>query len=115
MISLEKPPCERLGLNPDPPLRGSILGFAKSTLGQDPINGVRHPSEGSTSGWYVWCGAWSEADDFFEPICIEHVKEYLPPVNAYLDLPTGYRFLIDGSGYEDIWFDESLLRVAEDR
>ena len=113
MISLEKPPCERLGLNPDPSLRGSILGFAKSTLGQDPINGLRHLGEGNTNGWYVWCGEWSDADDFFESICIEHVREYLPQVDPYLDLPSGYRFLIDGDRYEDIWIDERLLKTGK--
>lgn len=33
----------------------------------------------------------------------------LPEVLPYLELPPGYRFIIDGKGYEDVWFDESLL------
>lgn len=66
------------------------------------------PTE-TTSGWYIWCGDLSEADDFFSPLHVEHLKEYLPAVVEYLDLPPGYRFLIDDANYEDVWFDASLL------
>jgi len=113
MISFDKSLYDRLGVNPDPPLPGSIVGFAKQTLGKQPINGLRHPSEGNTNGWYVWCGDWSGADEFFEPLHVEHVKDYLPQIMRYFDLPPGYRFLIDEEGHEDIWFDEGLMEIGD--
>ncbi len=77
-----------------------------------PIHGLRHPVEGDTNGWYIWCGEYSEADDFFQPLHVEHLEECLPEVLKLLPLPPGYRFVIDKDGYEDIWFDESLLDVS---
>ena len=86
-------------------------GLAVATLGLAPINGLRHPVSGDTTGWYIWCGEqFSERADFFYPICVEHMIEKLPLVADCLALPPGYRFLI-ADGYRDIWFDESLLRV----
>ena len=40
---------------------------------------------------------------------MEHLSEHLPEILRYLSLPPGFRFLIDNEGYEDVWFDESLL------
>ena len=53
----------------------------------------------------------SEAPDFFSPLHVEHLAAHLPKVVEYLDLPPGYRFLIDGENYEDVWFDEKLLEA----
>jgi len=74
-----------------------------------PIHGMRTPPIGTTNGWYIWCGDLSDADDFFAPLHVDHIGDYLPAVAEYLDLPPGYRFLIDGMGYEDVWFDANLL------
>jgi hypothetical protein len=86
-------------------------GFASSTVGMRPINGLRHPASAGTTGWYIWCGeAFSDASDFFDPLCVDHLVERLPLTAKLLGLPPGYRFLI-GDGQEDIWFDETLLEV----
>ena len=92
-----------------PPAPGTRVGIALATLGRVPINGMRvHPTEG-TNGWYIWGGGEPSLDpDFYQPLCIEHLPEHLPQVLEYLDLPPGYRFLIDGDNYEDVWFDEQL-------
>jgi hypothetical protein len=101
--------CEKEGVEPVAPAQGSKLGVALSTLGKEPINGLRHNPEKGTNGWYIWCGdSPSEADDFFKPLHIEHIDEYLPIVKKYLELPPGYRFQIDSNNYEDIWFDTEL-------
>jgi hypothetical protein len=42
---------------------------------------------------------------------MEQLREYLPEVVEYLDLPPGFRFLIGGSNYEDVWFDDELLKL----
>ena len=72
-----------------------------------PLNGIRYQPEEGTSGWFIWAGEeFSEATDFFVSMHIEHLKEFCPLVIKYLGLSPGWRFLVDGSGYEDVWRDE---------
>jgi hypothetical protein len=94
-----------------PPGTESKLGFALQTQGLVPVNGLRHPPQGETNGWYLWCGEKLSADaDFFVPLHTHHLFEYCPEALKFLGLPPGYRFLIAGE-YVDVWFDESLLSV----
>ena len=87
------------------------VGLATDTIGQQPVYGMRYrPAEGST-GWYIWCGEHSEADDFFDAMCAQHLSEFLPQVIAYLALAPGSSFMIDGKGYEDVWFDPGLAET----
>jgi len=103
--------CRQLGVEPVEPGSGSKLGIALETLGLHPINGLRHTPTEETNGWYVWCGTnYSSDDDFFSPLHVEHVSAYLPQIEDYLNLPPGYRFMIDKSGLEDTWFDPNLLK-----
>lgn len=75
-----------------------------------PINGLRIYSESDTSGWYIWAGEELSKDkDFFKPLHILHLEKWTPDLYSYLGLPPGWRFLI-ANGYEDIWFDEELLK-----
>lgn len=75
-----------------------------------PINGVRYPSENGMTGWFIWSGEeFSESDDFFKPHCVGHLPELNPLIIPFLGLPPGYRFLIDGKGYVDVWEDPILL------
>lgn len=42
--------------------------------GIQPINGLRHPPEGDTTGWYFWAGEeLSDDPDFFKPMHVERV------------------------------------------
>lgn len=76
-----------------------------------PINGMRHPLEDDTTGWYIWAGEeFSEDPDFFVPLHVEHLNEWCPIVVKYLGLATGWRFLITDV-YEDVWEDQSLLDI----
>jgi|SRR5580700_3669818 hypothetical protein len=87
------------------------IGFALSTKGLVPINGLRHPPKGETNGWYIWCGEeFSDESDFFDPLHARHVYEEYPDLVKLLGLPPGYRFLL-ASDYLDVWFDASLLNV----
>jgi len=76
-----------------------------------PIHGLRHPPQNGTTGWYLWAGDFSEESDFFKPLHIKHLDDWTPLVKKYLGLPPGWRFLIGQDGYEDVWFDESLLKI----
>lgn len=76
-----------------------------------PLNGLRHPAETGTSGWFIWRGEeLGTVDDFFVPLHIAHLEAWCPEVVPYLALPPGWRFLL-APGYEDVWFDESLLNI----
>ncbi|MDJ0622221.1 MAG: hypothetical protein QNJ17_04620 [Desulfocapsaceae bacterium] len=87
------------------------IGIASETLGQLPINGLRHSPTKETSGWYIWCGEeFSQEPDFFKPLCAKHLENYLPEIDKFLGLPPGYRFLFDGS-FTDVWFDQALLDI----
>lgn len=105
--------CEWINVKSDKPKDDSLIGLAIETLGKgDIINGLRHPSEGKTNGWYIWAGEYSSKDKFFTPVCYKHISNYIDnSILEYLDLPHGYRFLIDNYDYEDVWFDEKLLNI----
>ncbi|MFI0431275.1 hypothetical protein [Mariniflexile sp. HMF6888] len=77
----------------------------------EPINGLRHPKHGKMNGWYIWSGEWSDAEDFFKPICLEHLIERKPDIIKYLGLDVGFRFLTDKKGYEDVWFDQNITEL----
>jgi hypothetical protein len=77
-----------------------------------PLNGLRHPPEPGTSGWYLWAGQELGAgDDFFQPLHAKHIRDWRPELLPYLALPAGWRFLI-ASGHQAVWYDESLLAPA---
>lgn len=104
--------CRKNGVVYEPFDFGSKLGASDNLLsGLLPLNGLRHPPEGDTSGWYLWAGeGFSTAADFFKPMHANHLIKLRPDVMKYLAMPPGWRFLVAGS-YEDIWFDEELLNV----
>ena len=91
------------------PINNKLKIGIGSDLNSDPIHGLRHPKEKGTTGWYIWTGEYSESDDFFEPICAEHLLQIRPDLIKYFGLDVGYRFLIDKKEYEDVWFDEKLI------
>ena len=80
-------------------------------LSEDRINGLRYPSEERTTGWFIWTGDYSEADDFFQPMCAEHLLQIRPEIIKYLGLEVGFRFSADKKGCEDIWYDEKLKNI----
>lgn len=87
------------------------LGFAFTTKGKLPINGLRHPVVGDANGWYIWCGEhFSDDAEFFAPLHASHFYEEYPEIARLLGLPPGYRFLF-APNCLDVWFDESLLKV----
>jgi hypothetical protein len=76
-----------------------------------PINGLRHPPEGDSVGWYTWSGeSFSEAVDFFVSLHALHLHDWCPEIVKYLGMAPGWRFLI-APGYEDVWYDANLLNI----
>lgn len=106
--------CRKLKVQPCEPLHHQTIGIHLRVFeGIQPINGLRHPPEGDTCGWYIWAGEeFSTDDDFFKSMHVEHLNELLPGVVQYLALPPGWRFLI-ASNYEDVWYDETLIKALK--
>ena len=102
--------CEKFGARPCGFSRVDRAGVALATLSNVPINGLRIPALCGASGWYIWGGGSPSQDaDFYQPMCTIHLKKHCAIAVPYLFLPAGWRFQIDGEGYEDVWFDETLL------
>ena len=89
------------------------VGIARNVgTGLMPINGLRHPPEGDTTGWYIWAGEeLSDASDFFEPLHVKHLEVRCPEIMRFLGLAPGWRFLV-ANKHEDVWEDRSLSEVS---
>jgi len=99
-------------VDPRQPLPDEMIGLALDTLRTMPLNGLRYLPEQGGSGWYVWGGdAMSEAADFFSPIQVRYVTDYVRDILPYLALPPGFRFQTDLKVRQKVWFDGSLLDV----
>jgi len=105
--------CRRHAVVPDAPSPGDKLGIALSTLHLPPLNGLRHPRESGTCGWFIWGGSQiSDEPDFFEPLHVSHLPQICPRALPFLALPAGWRFLA-ADGQLDVWHDESLKHTGE--
>jgi hypothetical protein len=101
--------CASVGVAPVPVNMHDRVGLSRSARVERPVHGLRlWPSPG-VSGWYIWSGEMSEAQDFFEPTHASHLSDSCPLVLPFLNLPPGWRFLTDGE-YVDVWFDASLIQ-----
>lgn len=112
-LSQQKVICSKIGVIWYEAPRHLKVGIALNVKeGVLPINGMRHPPEGDTTGWYIWAGEELSNDpDFFKPLHVEHLNDWCPGIIKYLGLPPGWRFLTDLDKYEDIWEDSSLLDI----
>jgi hypothetical protein len=90
------------------PINKKLKVGISANLNLNPLNALRYQKEQGTTGWFIWTGDYSEADDFFKPMCAEHLLQIRPQTITYLGLGPGFRFIIDKNGYEDVWYDEKL-------
>ena len=114
ILSEQKRLCDQFKMEFSPVEEEQMVGVSKSFLERNlfPINGLRHSPEGIGSGWFFWAGGDEIPPDpkFFEPVHVKHLLEEFPEIVKYLALPPGARIQIDLVGYEDVWFDETLLK-----
>ncbi len=101
--------CKKLNVDLVPVKPYDMVGLAFPTSG-NPFNALRHPPD-NYSGWFLWVGEYSDAVDFYKTVHAVHLLDYRSAMIKYLGLPPGYRVQIDDYGYEDIWYDASLLLV----
>ncbi|MEJ6790933.1 hypothetical protein BrevBR_15425 [Brevundimonas sp. BR2-1] len=68
--------CGEYGVEIVPSPAGMRVGIARNVLERlHPINGLRHPPAGDTTGWYIWAGeSLSSDDDFFVPLHVSHLE-----------------------------------------
>lgn len=86
------------------------VGIALATIDSLPINALRHPVHGDATGWYIWGGEISTADDFFQPMHASHLFGMLPSLIPYLALAPGWRVLL-APNQIDVWHDPQLKTV----
>jgi len=80
------------------------VAIALSCLGKQPIVGARiYPRPDEPISWFFYCGEYSDAVDFYQPIHLCHAIQLMPEIKDYLCLDYGYKIIIDKSGYEDVW------------
>ena len=100
--------CNKYNLEGSPP--EVIVALALTSLDKMPIYGSRIKiTEDDTVSWFFYCGEYSDSEDFYSPIHINHLEELLPLVIPYLYLPPNTQFIIDDKGYEDVWTNEDLI------
>ena len=107
-IEKQKQICEKYKSKWKPISRNLKVGISEN-LNFEKLNGLRQKTEKGKVCWYIWSGEYSDNDEFFKPICAEHLLQKNPKIVKYLGLDDGFRFLTTESGYEDVWFDENLL------
>lgn len=106
--------CRRFGATAVQAPQDAKAGIARNVkTGLQPVNGMRVPVVGDTTGWYIWAGGeCSGSPDFFVPVHVRHLPEWSAAVVPYLQLPPGWRFLL-APDHEDVWFDDRLLVVPD--
>jgi hypothetical protein len=111
LVEVQRAVCQEYGAEYLATSEQLKVGLSSSVVeGQRPLHGVRHMPEGDTSGWYIWAGDYSTAEDFFQPVHVAHLEKWQPILNRYLCLAAGWRFLlVPEEGYTDVWFDPSVL------
>ena len=103
--------CVQFGSAFVPPDVESKVGIALATLGDAPLNAMRHPPEGNACGWYIWGGeVLSQDTDFFQPLHVHHLAEYCQTILPYLALAPGWRVLL-APGQIEVWHDPELLKI----
>ncbi len=105
-IEAQKQLCTKYGVTFSACASEDRVGVAVATLARSPIYGVRKKNADGSASWYVWAGEYSTVPDFYQPLCASHLIDLLPISLPYLGLPSGYKFIIDRSGYEDVWQEE---------
>jgi hypothetical protein len=111
-IEKQKEICGKYGSNWKPTNKTLNIGISEN-LDLGTLNGLRHRTKKGEVCWFIWSGEYSEDDNFFQPICAEHLMQRKPKLIDYLGLDVGFRFIISENGYEAVWFDEKLLEIEK--
>ena len=105
--------CQRFDAQYMPPEIDEKMGIALETLDRLPLHAVRLQPDNGDCGWYIHGGENSEDANFYQALHVSHVASYCTKIIPYLALPPGWRVLL-GPDYEDVWFDEKLIKNISD-
>lgn len=102
LIRLQEIRCARFGADFMETAESDVQVVSETVMqGLFPLNGLRHPPSGNTSGWYIWAGTkLSDAHSFFRPFHARHIRDLCPQLEPFLGLSPELRFLI-ADDYED--------------
>lgn len=104
LIAEQKLLCEEFGSSYVEVKGDDIVAVAVHSLNKEPLVGLRKaPETDENISWFIYGGELGEGEDFFETMSIKKLQEILPEVLPYLALQQGFRFMIDGDDYEDVW------------
>ncbi|WP_425413063.1 immunity protein Imm33 domain-containing protein [Micromonospora citrea] len=104
--------CRRFTVEPVPPRQRTMVGLALSRpRHMEPLNALRHPTAGNGNGWFVWRGpAIPQEDDNFCTLARRAPGRTRPGAWAVSRPSPGWGVVL-APGYEDVWYDETLLNI----
>jgi hypothetical protein len=108
-IEKQKEICEKYKSKWKPISKNLKIGISEN-LNLEIIYGLRHKTEDGKACWFIHSGEYTGEENFYKPICAEHLLQRKPKLIDYLGLDEGFRFIIDEKGHEDVWFDENLIK-----
>jgi len=73
------------------------------------VYGLRLAPTDDRTGWFFWTEELFPPLPRFSAIQVAEFEERWPEVIKFLGLPPGWRFVVDGYGYEREWEDRSFL------
>ena len=104
LIAEQKLLCEEFGSRYVEVSGDDVIAVAVHSLQQDPIVGLRNrPEIHDNVSWFIYGGELAEGQDAFETMTVREAQDILPQILPYLALDIGFRFMIDGDDYEDVW------------
>ncbi len=99
--------CDQVGAAFDAPQGDSLAVISKGILdGTHPVQGVRYPSPGHMSGWWLTTDLYDGDIKSLETIHLYHVMARRRDLFPYLALPNGFRFELLGPNNSTVKFDE---------
>ncbi len=100
--------CDEMSVSPLFSVTSQMVAVSDGVLlGESSIEGVRYPSPDHMSGWWITTGSYDGNINNLKTVHMGHVIASRNDVAAFLALPYGYRFRIDGETH--VWFDDGAL------
>ena len=103
--------CEKFGAAFSAPQADQLAVISEGVLEGDSVQGVRYPSPGHMSGWWITSDRYDGDIRSLKHEHLYHVTAARPELVQYLALPYGFRF--DLSQREDVWFEESVAKEPQ--
>jgi len=97
--------CEKHRAVFDPPNPERLTVVSEGVMEGDVLEGVRYPSPGHMSGWWLLAPKYNGDVKALRTIHTYHLTSKRPDLARFLALPNGFRF---DSGGGTVWFDPAV-------